>query len=175
MRPPRTHWPMFALAVGIVLAIQSGAPARETLKSVAVLQVEIEDTTAEAGSIPWHDDALRRLTKTVNEDLAASGLYQVIRQADVDAASKAAAVGTGLHACNGCELDIARNLGADRVMVTWIFKMSLLILALHVEIKDVSTGNTVYRKTFDFKGDNEEAWRRASRYMVRNLKESQVQ
>jgi hypothetical protein len=82
----------------------------------------------------------------------------------------AANPGTYLRRCNGCERDIAKSVGADRVMIGWLFKMSTLVMSLHVVVKDVATGNVIYAQTFDFRGDNETAWQRAADYMVEALR-----
>jgi hypothetical protein len=57
----------------------------------------------------------------------------------------------------------------DKVMVGWIYKMSILVLTLHIKVKDVESEKTLISKAYDFRGDNEKAWLRAARYMVRDL------
>jgi len=37
-----------------------------------------------------------------------------------------------LHACNGCELDMARLVHADRDMIGWDQKVSNLILNINI-------------------------------------------
>ena len=76
-----------------------------------------------------------------------------------------------LHKCNGCDLDIARALGAEQVLVAWIHRVSNLILTLNFEIRDVTTGNVSVRSSFGFRGDNDAAWTRAVEYLVRDLEE----
>jgi hypothetical protein len=75
-----------------------------------------------------------------------------------------------LHDCNGCDLDVGRQLGADLVFVAWVDRVSGLILSLTYEIHDVKTGQIAGRKSFDFRGDNDIAWNHAIDYMVRDLK-----
>ncbi len=152
-----------ALATGWEPAAVAGATPR-----IAVLPFEIKDTSGEVGPNE-HDAMLARLTRLVREDLAAAGLYDVVDGERVKRAVAAENSGTYLRACNGCELDIAKSVGADRVMIGWLFKMSTLVMSLHVVVKDVVTGNIVYAKTFDFRGDNERAWKRAAIYMLQGL------
>jgi hypothetical protein len=45
--------------------------------------------------------------------------------------------------------------------------MSNLVLTLHVEIKDVASGRTVFRRALDFRGDNDMGWERAVLYLVK--------
>ena len=72
----------------------------------------------------------------------------------------------------GRNLDIARQLQADQVLVAWVNRVSGLILSLNYQIDDVRTGQVVARKSFGFRGDNDTSWTRAIDYMVRDLEES---
>jgi hypothetical protein len=142
-------------------------------KHLAVLPFEIEDNSGEAGGAGRHRAMLDTLTRMVGESVAGSGRYELVAPAQVDAAVAAVNSGTYLRNCNGCELEIGKRAGADRVMVAWIFKMSSLVLSLHVVVKDVATGEDIYARVFDFRGDNEKAWKRAADYMVKALAKSE--
>lgn len=160
----------FALVLSWLLVwaglVSAAAAERPTL---AILPFEINDTSGEVGGPARHDEMLARLTRFVGERIAAAGLYDVVPQERVAKAIAEVNPGTFLRACNGCELDIARRAGADRVMIGWFWKVSTLIGTLHIEIKDVATGRTTYAKVFDFRGDNDKAWQRAADYMVGTL------
>ena len=149
----------------VLLAAAAGHAAAEPQHKIAVLPFEIEDNSGEVGGAK-HEPMLEGVTRAVADKMAASGLYSVVPEGKVDAAVAAVDSGTYLRACNGCERDIARRVGADRVMIGYFFKMSTLVLTLHVVIKDVETGQIVYAKSFDFRGDNEKAWQRAASFMV---------
>lgn len=162
-------WLIGLVLLAVVMApalARAGAP-RATL---AILPFEINDTSGEVGGPARHDEMLSQLTGFVGEQIAKAELYDVVPEARVAAAIKEINPGTYLRACNGCELDIARRAGADLVMIGWFWKVSTLIGTLHIEIKDVATGRTVYQRVFDFRGDNEKAWKRAADYMVGTLK-----
>jgi hypothetical protein len=92
-----------------------------------------------------------------------------VSQDEVNEVVDAAQLGTDIHNCNRCEYDLALALDADKVMIGWIYKMSILILTMHIEVKDVASGKTLISKAYDFRGDNEKAWLRAGKYMVRDL------
>ena len=77
-----------------------------------------------------------------------------------------------LHDCNGCDLDLGRQLGADQILVAWVDRVSGLILSLNYEIHDVATGQITARKSFSFRGDNDTSWIHALDYLVRDLAES---
>jgi hypothetical protein len=156
---------------GVLQVCGPGADAEAHRRPVlAVLPFEIDDNSGEVGAPDRHDAMLAGLTRFVREDIAATGIYDVVDAARVKRAVAAENSGTYLRMCSGCERDIAKSVGADRVMIGWIFKMSSLVLSLHVVVKDVATGKPLYVKTFDFRGDNEKAWKRAADYMVQALK-----
>jgi Protein of unknown function (DUF2380) len=160
------------LTVVAVAAAASWTPASraaEPLQRLVVLPFEIEDRSGEAGASTRYDAMLAALSRSVTVKIAAARLYDVVPQSRIAEAVAAANPGTYLRGCNGCERDIARSVGADQVLVGWIFKMSSLVLSLHVVLKDVTTGRVLYARVFDFRGDNERAWMRAADNMVRSL------
>lgn len=158
---------MASLLAWAACARAEGAP-----QTLAVLPFEIHDTSGEAGSPTRYDAMLAALTQLVGEKIEAARLYRVVPQPRIDSAVADVNSGTFLRSCNGCELDIARRAGADAVLIGWFWKVSTLIGTLHVEIKDVASGRTVYVRVFDFRGDNEKAWRRAAEFMVGTLRQS---
>jgi len=163
------------LAAGLAAALSCVTAARadeHPLQTLAILPFEIQDTSGEAGSPGGHDAMLAALTRIVGEKIEAAHLCKVVPQALVAKAVAAANSGTFLRNCNGCELDIARRAGADQVMIAWIYKMSSLVLTLHIQIKDVASAKQTYVRVFDFRGDNETAWQRAADYMVGTLRKT---
>jgi hypothetical protein len=164
---------LLALAIIVMSVIAAGNdPARAGEASpatLAVLPFEIEDTSGEVGPADRHDGMLSRTTSLLRDEIAAAGLYRVVPGAITDAAVAAANSGTYLRRCNGCEIDIAKRLGARYVLIGWIYKVSRLILTLHIDIKDVTTGKPVYARVFDFRGDNERAYAHAAKTLVRSL------
>lgn len=69
---------------------------------------------------------------------------------------------------------MARQLNAEQILVPWVFRMSNLILTMHVEIRDTATGRIVVKKALDFRGDNDIAWTRAIEYLIRELKDREI-
>ena len=55
------------------------------------------------------------------------------------------------------------------MLIGWVYKVSTLVLTLHIDIKDVETGKPVYARVFDFRGDNERAYAHAVKILVRSL------
>ena len=80
-----------------------------------------------------------------------------------------------LAECNGCERDLARLAGADRVLVGEVDKVSSLIGSLTIRIADVETGRIIFGRAVSFRGDTYEAWQHAMRFLVRELEKSVAQ
>jgi hypothetical protein len=140
---------------------------------LVVLDVELTGDLGGPQFVAEHDARLKRASARLREDLAATGLYQIVDSAPAkDDLDQLRSQHRYLHDCNGCDLAIGRRLGADQVLVAWVYRVSGLILTLTYEIHDVDTGQITARKSFDFRGDNDTAWTHAIDYMVRDLKES---
>lgn len=164
-----------SLCLGLVLAVFAAGSiaAPDVQPRLVVLDVEITGDLGGPDLAAEHEARLRVATAKLHESLSRTGLYRLV--------DTAAAQGTldqlksqhrYLHDCNGCDLDVGRQLGADQVLVAWVYRVSGLILTLTYEIHDVASGQIVARKSFDFRGDNDAAWTRAIDYMVRDLKDS---
>jgi hypothetical protein len=138
-----------------------------------VLDVELSGDRGGPEFEAEHAARLNLASTELRERLAHSGLYQLVSgssaQTTIDELKSRYLY---LHDCNGCDLDVGRQLGADQVLVAWVNRVSALILSLTYEIHDVATGQITARKSFSFRGDNDTSWTRAIDYMVRDLEES---
>jgi hypothetical protein len=155
-----------ALVAWSALAAQSPASPSK----LVVLDVELTGDTGGPEFAAQHRDRLALASAKLRESVAHTGRYQLVdntpAQKTIDELKSQYLY---LHDCNGCDLDVGRQLGADQVMVAWVNRVSGLILSLTYEIHDVATGQIAARKSFDFRGDNDTSWTRAIDYMVRDL------
>ena len=137
---------------------------------LVVLDVELSGDLGGPELASEQQARLNLASTKLREKLSATGLYQVVENTSAQSAiDEAKSHYLYLHDCNGCDLDIGRQLGADLVLVAWVNRVSALILSLTYEIHDVATGQIVARKSFGFRGDNDTSWIRAIDYMVRDL------
>lgn len=74
-----------------------------------------------------------------------------------------------LHRCNGCELTLAKQLGASYVIVPWVFRMSILIQTMYLEVRDVETGKVIVHMGRNFRGNTEAGWEHAMDSLVRDI------
>jgi hypothetical protein len=170
---PTRRFCVFTLGLAFVamtvpgLAQENAAPP-----SLLVLNLELVDSSGEvADQREDHERRLAAVRETLAGELAVHDVYAVVDptpiQAEIDATRKR----QYLHACNGCELRLARALDADRVLTGHVRKVSSLVMALWVDIKDADSGRPIVRKVLDFRGDNDQAWRRAALYLARQLEQ----
>ena len=68
-----------------------------------------------------------------------------------------------------CLLDIAVAAGADKALFVSVVKTSTLIMRMYVQIIDVPQKVVAQKRELNFRGDTDESWRRAERFLVRNL------
>lgn len=157
--------------VAIGFAATAGAqPMRsDALKSIAVLDFELVDDQHELAPATVEYERLRAAKRQLEREFAARGLYRVVDSAPMADAIARQRASVPLHACNGCELDIARALDADRVLVGWVQKVSNLILNINIQIEDARTGDVLLNKSVDLRGNTDESWKRGVSYLVQSM------
>jgi PQQ-dependent catabolism-associated CXXCW motif protein len=146
------------------------ARAEGRLPALAVLDLELTGDLGGPEFEAEHAERLKTMSARLRQDLERTGLYRIpdnsAAQGLIDTLKSQQAY---LHDCNGCDLDVGRSLHTDQVLVAWVDRVSGLILSLTYEVHDVQTGQIAARKSFDFRGDNDNAWNHAIDYMVRDL------
>lgn len=68
--------------------------------------------------------------------------------------------------CYGCDLRMAQKLGADYAVVSEVQKVSNLILAINVMVRDAETGEQIRGMAVDIRGNTDESWERGIRYVL---------
>ncbi|MGR8935331.1 MAG: DUF3280 domain-containing protein [Gammaproteobacteria bacterium] len=152
-------------------AVALSSSAATPLKRLVVADFELTGDTGGSRFAATHRQRLVMAGALLREQIERHRFYDVV---DADASKiliERIAVGQNLHHCNGCELDIARKLEADAILLPSVFRMSQLVLTLHVEIKDAVTGKTLMKKALDFRGDNDSGWQHAIAYLINGMKQ----
>ena len=141
-------------------------------KSLAVLDFELIDEMRAFSNDQARREDDRRLA-LVSAELARQledrGMYRVLDRAPAAQMIERLKASYELRACNGCEIDIGKALGAERVALCWVQKVSNLILNLNIEVRSVATGKTLYAKSVDIRGNTDESWLRGVRRLVDNV------
>jgi hypothetical protein len=158
---------MRALFVFAALILLGAMPARADPPKLAIFDFELLDTSLEGemrGPQADERDRLIRISDLVRSKLTESGKFQLVDVSPV----KAAADGSNLQACGGCDVQYAQRIGADLVITGVMKKISTLILNLTIFVRDVHTGQLITAMNADFRGNTDESWTRATSYLVRN-------
>lgn len=150
-----------------VAVLTYGGAMAQPLKA-AVLGFELLDTSEEGQLTGTRPDETKRVA------LASAELKRLLDASgqitEVDLAPQAAAIekSSPLFKCNGCEEDIARDLGADVSISGLVQKTSNLILSFKVEVKDVKSGKMLRGGQVDIRGNTDDTWLRGVRFLVKN-------
>ena len=141
-------------------ALLLAGPAAAEPARIAVFDFTLTNTSP-APSTPEELARLQRLSEQLRTALA--GRYAVVDAAPVQA--KLSRVDS-IRGCNGCELDLARQLGAQQVAYGWVQKVSNLILNVNLVIEDAQTGRQLHAESVDIRGNTDESWQRGLRYLL---------
>jgi hypothetical protein len=166
------------LSLCTALAFSTAARAQSVEKAaaqplLAVLDIELTGDLGGPQFAVEHEARLKMESDKLRQELARSGLYRLVDTAGAQTLiAQLKSQQQYLHDCNGCDLEVGKKLGADLVLVTWVDRVSGLILSLTYEFHDVASARIAGRKSYDFRGDNDVAWTHAITYMVKDLKET---
>jgi hypothetical protein len=146
------------LARSLWIALGLFAPSHAhagDVRPLAVFDLELINTSLEAER-PDETRRLAMLNAMLRQRLAELGRFRLVD------------VSPQLHSCNGCELDLARELGAEVVATGTVQKVSNLILNMNLVLKDVPTGAVLSGGSVDIRGNADESWRRGLDRLLRN-------
>jgi hypothetical protein len=126
-----------------VFAIQPSKAAEPGVVKVAVFDFTLDDRSAGRGIIdqdPIDAENLKASTEQARRMLAASGRYSVV---DASSAADEVMAAGGIQHCNGCEVALAKELGADQSMVGVFTTVSRTEYTLQILVRDAQTGAVV--------------------------------
>jgi hypothetical protein len=148
------------------LALLSNAAVAEGIRA-AVFDLDFVDTSQEGASGKAREDEAVRLAMvgdTLRRMLAERGITIV----DITPSRAKIEQAAPLTRCYGCDLDLARELGADLAVTGFVQKVSNLILNINVIIRDARDGQALRGGSVDIRGNTDESWGRGISYLVRN-------
>ena len=159
-------------AVGPSLRAQTSGAAPRPLRSLAVLEFELVDDQNNPLTKAAQEVRLRNATQQIQRELSERGLYRVVDPAPSHALqTKLRSEQEFLYRCDDCASQAGKLLDVDLVMATWVQKVSELILNLNVQIFDVAAQKVIFSKSVDMRGNEDQSWTRAVRYLVRDMAE----
>jgi uncharacterized protein DUF2380 len=142
-----------------LLASAEGKPP-----SLAVAEMDYSDTSGEViDQSADHRRRLRAFEASLRSDLAANGKFQSVA---LDCPPNACSIGD----ITANELiGKAQAAGADFLLISAFHKVSTLIQWAKFDMIDVKAQKLSFERLVSFRGDNDEAWRRAEAFMVRDI------
>ncbi|SFV13817.1 Protein of unknown function [Methylobacterium sp. 174MFSha1.1] len=149
-------------ATAILDAHAAGAPP-----PLAVLPIKLLDTSGEPGDqTGQHDRRLERPAHDLAGDLTRASLYRatILSAEDLQQDCPAGEA--------ACLLDAARRQGAELVFIGVVHKSSTLILQIWARLADARTGQEVFSRDLNFRGDTDEAWQRAEAFLVSQIRDA---
>jgi hypothetical protein len=158
---------MRALFAATALMLMISGPVHADPPKVAVFDFELVDTSLQGevnGPRTDEQGRLMRVGDQLRRELTESVKFHVLDIAPVNAAAH----GSNLQACGGCDVQYAQRLGADLVITGVVQKVSNLILNVNIYMRDVHSGGLVTFAGADMRGNTDESWSRAMSYLVRN-------
>jgi hypothetical protein len=153
------------LAAFVISAVAAVSHAAEAAIPTAffgfrMINSSLEETT------PEEKRRLDMLEDILRTKLEQSGTYRFVEiPNDVRAKIEA---GPAIGECNGCEVELGKKLGAERILWGTVQKVSNLILNLNVYMGDVATGQMTFVKSVDIRGNTDESWTAGLNYLLRN-------
>lgn len=151
-------------ACSSVLGLMMSVSAAHAADKAAVFDFQL----ANLGQLPPTDADTNRLPKISDQFrklLQESGKFDVV---SVDPVKADVAKSPELRSCGGCAETFAKKLGAKLAITGEIQKVSALILNLNVYIKDVDSSKPERAYSVDLRGDTDESFDRAVKYIVKH-------
>lgn len=155
-------------AAGFIFAVLLSAPRAESPPlTLAILPLKLLDTSGEPiDQGPEHARRLAAMARGLAEDLNAGGDYRTLLITSETLRARCP------DERPDCLLAVAREAGASRVFVGVVHKSSTLILQLFARVADARTGRAALTRDLNFRGDTDEAWRRAGVFLAGQIREA---
>ncbi len=171
----RRSWLEGVIACGLAVGWRSAEAQAGALRSLAVLDFELVDDQNNPLTKAAQVVRLRNATAQLQRELAEQSLYRIVDPAPSQALQgRLREQQEFLYRCDDCAAQVGKLMDVDLVMVTWVQKVSELILNLNVQILDVKTEQVVFTKSVDMRGNDDVSWNRAVHFLVRDMAEKRA-
>jgi hypothetical protein len=155
------HW---LAALALCGGLGAGPARAEDAVPLAVADFDYADSSGEpTNQAEAHAARLQRFEQDIRDAVSASGKYRVVALECPQPPCSAGAMDAASLT------DAAKMSGARLLLYGGIHKMSTLIQFGKAQVVDLETGKLVFDRTISFRGDNDEAWDRASGFLTGEL------
>ncbi len=167
-RPIYPRWRVVVFTFCALAFLPTASAAGDGKTSVAAFDFELYDTSLE-GELRGKNESEQRRIAAISDQfrklLAESARYDVVDLLPASAEIEAAGTFRG---CNGCDVKIARGLGAEVSMTGVVQKVSNLILNINIYVRDARSGKLLQAMSADIRGNTDKSWARGVSWPVRN-------
>lgn len=135
---------------------------------LVIFDMELQDVSLEGELGGKRDDETARialLSAELHKLIGETQRYEIV---DVSAAAAEIAEKRPLRSCNGCDIEIARRFGASQSLLGVVYKVSNLILEIHLYLRDTETGLVINHMHANIRGNNNKSWMHGLRWLIRN-------
>lgn len=133
-------------------------PAAAAPVKVAVFDIELYDTSLEGEMRGVDPLETARLTQLSALLVAAVAQDPEMEPVDTAPLRERLARMPALYSCNGCEAKLAGELGAERSVSGFVYKVSTLILYITVAVRDTASGKLIEEGSVSIRGNTDESW-----------------
>lgn len=160
---------MFAAAtLALGCAWMATGNAAHAASTVAMLPIKLLDTSAEpADQAKDHTRRLEVFGNRLATDLTKAGVYNVVEVTASDIKKECPVEDTK------CLLSAARQRGAGLMLIGVVHKSSSLIMQMFARLYDVKSEKEVFAQDLNFRGDNDESWRRAEAFLIEQFERAE--
>lgn len=154
-----------ACLVMVVTAFQARSGDRQRL---AIFDIELQDASHEGelhGKRRDETDRLALLSTELRKLIEKTQRYKIV---DISAAAAEISKKRPLRSCNGCDVEIAKRFGASQSLLSVVYKVSNLILEIHLYLRDTESGKVINHMHANIRGNTDESWLHGLRWLIRN-------
>jgi hypothetical protein len=128
--------------------------------AVAVIDFDYVDTSGEErDQRKEHEARLAAFMSALRRDLANSERFRLV--SPVCTPGPCSLAGPAISDL----VAAAREAGADLLLIGGVHKMSTLVQNAGIDAIDAKTGKAIFHRLFTFRGDTDDAWRRAEAFI----------
>lgn len=156
------------LLYGLLFLLFVASPAAAVTKA-AVFPFDFHDPQQDGELIPQNDPEDLRRTQLVTDELkllmGKDSKYQVV---DLSSKAKEIEAASPFQKCDGCEVPIAKEAGADIAVTGYIDKLSNASIMLQIVARDTTTGKPTKTMSATINGNTDDLWLHGVRYLWKN-------
>ena len=157
--------PMLAACLWLApVCVKAEDAGKKEGTAIAVIDFDYVDASGEErDQRKEHEARLDAFMRALRDDLAQHGSYRLVTPACTPNPCSLA------DASVGDILAAARAAGADVLLIGGVHKMSTLVQWAKIEAIDTKTERAMFDKLFTFRGDSDDAWRRAEAFIANEI------